>query len=217
MSSRAVRLTLQAIQAARPPAPRLADAPAPGARDRSRREHELRRRALPARARRAAAHRGGRRHGSRPRRARLPDRGRRRGRDRRGHVAAHRARAGAHRGLRGRAHRDRPRVPAERLPPLREARGAARPPRLDRTRQPRVRLRPARSRRGAPAPERAGARSATTPGSPPTRRVLRGVAIGEHCIVGARSLVTSDVPPHTLVFGQPARPRGTVGDRSRAR
>lgn len=47
--------------------------------------------------------------------------------------------------------------------------------------------------------------------------VLRGVAIGEHSIVGARSLVTSDVPPHTLVFGQPARVRGSVGDRSQAR
>jgi acetyltransferase-like isoleucine patch superfamily enzyme len=44
----------------------------------------------------------------------------------------------------------------------------------------------------------------------------RGVTIGEHSVVGARSLVTHDVPPHTLVFGQPARPRGSVGDRSRA-
>ena len=47
--------------------------------------------------------------------------------------------------------------------------------------------------------------------------LMKGVRIGEHCIVGARSLVTSDVPPHTLVFGQPARARGTVGDRSAAR
>jgi acetyltransferase-like isoleucine patch superfamily enzyme len=46
--------------------------------------------------------------------------------------------------------------------------------------------------------------------------LMRGVQVGEHSIVGARSLVTSDVPPHTLAFGLPARPRGTVGDRSRA-
>jgi acetyltransferase-like isoleucine patch superfamily enzyme len=47
--------------------------------------------------------------------------------------------------------------------------------------------------------------------------VLRGVTIGEHSIVGTRSLVTRDVPPHTVAFGQPAQPRGEVGDRSRAR
>lgn len=47
--------------------------------------------------------------------------------------------------------------------------------------------------------------------------VLRGVTIGAHAVVGARSLVTRDVPPHTLVYGTPAAPHGTVGDRSRAR
>lgn len=47
--------------------------------------------------------------------------------------------------------------------------------------------------------------------------IFRGVSIGEHSVVGARSLVTADVPPHTLVYGQPARPRGSVGDRSRGR
>lgn len=47
--------------------------------------------------------------------------------------------------------------------------------------------------------------------------VLKGVTIGAHAVVGARSIVTSDVPDHTLVFGQPARPRGEVGDRSRVR
>jgi acetyltransferase-like isoleucine patch superfamily enzyme len=46
--------------------------------------------------------------------------------------------------------------------------------------------------------------------------LMRGVRIGEHCIVGARSLVTSDVEPHTLAYGLPARPRGKVGDRSHA-
>lgn len=44
--------------------------------------------------------------------------------------------------------------------------------------------------------------------------VLRGVHIGAHSVIGARSLVTSDIPPHSLVFGSPARVRGRVGDRS---
>jgi len=47
--------------------------------------------------------------------------------------------------------------------------------------------------------------------------VLKGVTIGAHAVVGTRSLVTGDVPPHTLVFGVPAEPRGVVGDRSQAR
>jgi maltose O-acetyltransferase len=47
--------------------------------------------------------------------------------------------------------------------------------------------------------------------------VLRGVTIGEHAVIGTRSLVTRDVPPHTLAYGEPAEPRGAVGDRSRAR
>lgn len=47
--------------------------------------------------------------------------------------------------------------------------------------------------------------------------ILRGVTIGEHSIVGARSVVLEDVPPHTLVVGAPAKAVGTVGDRSRGR
>jgi acetyltransferase-like isoleucine patch superfamily enzyme len=47
--------------------------------------------------------------------------------------------------------------------------------------------------------------------------VLRGVSIGDHAVVGARSVVTRDVPAHTLVLGAPAQPRGAVGDRSRTR
>jgi carbonic anhydrase/acetyltransferase-like protein (isoleucine patch superfamily) len=47
--------------------------------------------------------------------------------------------------------------------------------------------------------------------------VLRGVTIGEHSIVGTRSLVTGDIPSHTLAFGAPARPRGKVADRSSGR
>ena len=47
--------------------------------------------------------------------------------------------------------------------------------------------------------------------------VLRGVTIGEHSVVGTRSLVTSDIPAHTLAFGTPARARGKVGDRTSGR
>jgi galactoside O-acetyltransferase len=35
--------------------------------------------------------------------------------------------------------------------------------------------------------------------------ILKGVTIGEGAIVGARSVVTSDVEPYTVVAGNPAR------------
>lgn len=44
--------------------------------------------------------------------------------------------------------------------------------------------------------------------------VLRGVTIGAHSVVAARSLVTRDVPDHTLVLGSPARAHRRVGDRA---
>lgn len=47
--------------------------------------------------------------------------------------------------------------------------------------------------------------------------ILKGVRIGSHCIVGTRSLVTRDVPDHSLAFGIPAIVRGRVGDRSKTR
>jgi acetyltransferase-like isoleucine patch superfamily enzyme len=47
--------------------------------------------------------------------------------------------------------------------------------------------------------------------------ILRGVTIGEHSVIGACSLVTRDIPPHTLAFGQPATPQGVIGDRSSTR
>ena len=35
--------------------------------------------------------------------------------------------------------------------------------------------------------------------------ILCNVTIGENAIVGAGSVVTRDVPPHTIVAGNPAR------------
>ena len=40
--------------------------------------------------------------------------------------------------------------------------------------------------------------------------ILPGVTIGEYSIVAAGSVVTKDVPPHTVVAGVPARVIGTV-------
>lgn len=47
--------------------------------------------------------------------------------------------------------------------------------------------------------------------------VLRGVTIGAHSVVGARSVLTRSLPGHTLAVGAPAQPRGPVGDRTHAR
>jgi acetyltransferase-like isoleucine patch superfamily enzyme len=68
------------------------------------------------------------------------------------------------------------------------------------------------ARRASAAPVRIGAYSWVA--SDVT--VMPGVTIGAHCVIGARSVVTRDVPPHTLAFGAPAEPRGPIGDRSRA-
>ena len=47
--------------------------------------------------------------------------------------------------------------------------------------------------------------------------VLRGVTIGAHAVIGSRSVVTHDVPPHRVAVGIPATLRGAVGDRSQTR
>jgi acetyltransferase-like isoleucine patch superfamily enzyme len=38
--------------------------------------------------------------------------------------------------------------------------------------------------------------------------ILPGVCVGEYAVVGAASVVSSDVAPHQLVVGNPARPHG---------
>ena len=43
--------------------------------------------------------------------------------------------------------------------------------------------------------------------------LLCGVTVGENAIVGAGSLVTKDVPPHTIVAGNPARIIRTVKEK----
>jgi len=40
--------------------------------------------------------------------------------------------------------------------------------------------------------------------------IVAGVTIGEYAMVGAGAVVTKDVPPHALVYGNPARIRGFV-------
>lgn len=35
--------------------------------------------------------------------------------------------------------------------------------------------------------------------------VLKGVTIGDHCVIGANSVVTQDIPPYTIAVGAPAR------------
>lgn len=40
--------------------------------------------------------------------------------------------------------------------------------------------------------------------------IVAGVTIGEYALVGAGAVVTKDVPPHGLVYGNPAKLRGYV-------
>ncbi len=40
--------------------------------------------------------------------------------------------------------------------------------------------------------------------------VLRGSAIGDHCVIGANSVVSGEIPPHSLAAGAPAQVKGEV-------
>ncbi len=40
--------------------------------------------------------------------------------------------------------------------------------------------------------------------------IMKGVTIGDNCVIGAGSVVRRDMPPNTLVVGNPARPMGKV-------
>ena len=43
--------------------------------------------------------------------------------------------------------------------------------------------------------------------------IICGVTIGEYAFIGAGSVVTHDVPPYTLAYGNPARGHGKVDDK----
>ena len=47
--------------------------------------------------------------------------------------------------------------------------------------------------------------------------ILCGVTIGENAIVGAGSVVTKDVPPNTIVAGNPARVKKSLPEKAGAR
>ena len=42
--------------------------------------------------------------------------------------------------------------------------------------------------------------------------IMSGVTVGEYALIGAGSVVTKDVPPYALVYGNPARVHGTVNE-----
>lgn len=40
--------------------------------------------------------------------------------------------------------------------------------------------------------------------------IVKGVTIGDHCVIGACSFVNRDLPPYTVALGAPCRPAGRV-------
>lgn len=44
----------------------------------------------------------------------------------------------------------------------------------------------------------------------PQTVISKGVTIGDHCVIGACSLVNNDIPPYTIAFGTPCRAQGRV-------
>ncbi len=43
--------------------------------------------------------------------------------------------------------------------------------------------------------------------------ILGGITIGEYAMIGAGAVVTKDVPPFALLYGNPARMMGTVNEK----
>ncbi len=43
--------------------------------------------------------------------------------------------------------------------------------------------------------------------------IVCGITIGEYALIGAGSVVTRDVPPYALVYGNPARVKGRVDEK----
>lgn len=46
--------------------------------------------------------------------------------------------------------------------------------------------------------------------------ILPGVKIGSHCVIGANSVVTKNIPEHSIAAGNPAKVIGQVDDRNLA-
>ncbi len=44
--------------------------------------------------------------------------------------------------------------------------------------------------------------------------IMRGVEIGDHCVIGSGSLVTRSIPAHSLAYGRPAERKSEIVDRS---
>lgn len=45
--------------------------------------------------------------------------------------------------------------------------------------------------------------------------ILPGVTIGEGCVIGAGSVVTKNIPPHCLAFGNPCKPAREITEKDR--
>jgi len=45
--------------------------------------------------------------------------------------------------------------------------------------------------------------------------ILPGVTIGEGCVIGAKSVVTKDVPAHVMAVGNPCRVLRPITDKDR--
>lgn len=47
--------------------------------------------------------------------------------------------------------------------------------------------------------------------------ILAGVKIGSHCVIGSNSVVSKDIPDHSIAVGAPCKVVGAVDDRDQAR